>query len=204
LNSSPDITLVAFDLGNVLCTVDEVPAAKQLASICDKSWEDVHDIVFGQRQKQKFERAEMTFDEHAVRAITSLGIDMPLPELTALYDSVLIPSEDMFPLVARIAENRRIALVSNTSEPHWKSAERFLPFSPKLDPVIVSYEVDSMKPEQKFYDALLTQSGVAPANILFVDDLAVNIEAAEKAGMIGHQFKSQAGLETALDKLGIN
>jgi putative hydrolase of the HAD superfamily len=195
---------VAFDLGNVLCTVDEIPVAKQLAKISDRDWEEVHGIVFGKIQKLRFETAELSFDEHAVRALANLNIDMPLDEFTALYDSVLTPSENMFPLVTRIAETRRIALVSNTSEPHWKSAERFLPFSSKLDPVIVSYDVDSMKPEPAFYNALLTQSKVAPQNILFVDDLAVNIEAAEQAGMVGHQFVSQSGLKEKLAELGIN
>ncbi|HIK88270.1 MAG TPA: HAD family phosphatase [Dehalococcoidia bacterium] len=198
------IELVAFDLGNVLCTVDEIPVAKQLAKISDRDWEEVHGIVFGKIQKLRFETAELSFDEHAVRALANLNIDMPLDEFTALYDSVLTPSENMFPLVTRIAETRRIALVSNTSEPHWKSAERFLPFSSKLDPVIVSYDVDSMKPEPAFYNALLTQSKVAPQNILFVDDLAVNIEAAEQAGMVGHQFVSQSGLKEKLAELGIN
>ena len=48
------ITLVAFDLGNVLCDVDEETASKQLSKLCDKRWEDVHEIVFGQDEKQKF------------------------------------------------------------------------------------------------------------------------------------------------------
>ena len=197
------ITLVAFDLGNVLCDVDEETASKQLSKLCDKRWEDVHEIVFGQDEKQKFERATGAFDEHAVRAIAALGIDMPLDEFTQIYDSVLIPSESMFPLVARIAENHRIALVSNTSEPHWKSAERFLPFSSDLDPVVVSYDVRSMKPEQAFYDSLLTKSNVRREEILFIDDLAVNIQAAQDFGMIGHQFTSQVTLEKALAELGV-
>jgi len=197
------ITLVAFDLGNVLCDVDEETASKQLSKLCDKRWEDVHEIVFGQDEKQKFERATGAFDEHAVRAIAALGIDMPLDEFTQIYDSVLIPSESMFPLVARIAENHRIALVSNTSEPHWKSAERFLPFSSDLDPVVVSCDVRSMKPEQAFYDSLLTKSNVRREEILFIDDLAVNIQAAQDSGMIGHQFTSQVTLEKALAELGV-
>ena len=199
----PTITLVAFDLGNVLCNVDEVTASKQLAQLSDKRWEDVHETVFSQAEKQKFERGAHTFDEHAVRAIAALGIDMPLDEFTQIYDSVLIPSESMFPLVARIAEKHRIALVSNTSEPHWKSAERFLPFSSDLDPVIVSYEVRSMKPEPAFYDSLLTKSNVPREEILFIDDLAVNIQAAQDSGMIGHQFTSQVTLEKALAELGV-
>jgi FMN phosphatase YigB (HAD superfamily) len=39
--------------------------------------------------------------------------------------------------------------------------------------------------------------------MLFVDDLAANIEGAETAGMIGHQFTSQGNLEIALGELGI-
>jgi HAD superfamily hydrolase (TIGR01509 family) len=109
----------------------------------------------------------------------------------------------MFPIVARIAETHRIALVSNTSEPHWKSAEKFLPFSSVLDPVIVSYEVDSMKPEPLFYEALLDQSGIHPERILFIDDLPQNIEGARDAGMIGHQFTTQSNLELALTELGV-
>lgn len=200
---SSNIELVAFDLGNVLCTVDEMTTAQKLSSITDKSPNEVHDIVFGQQHKLKFERGEITFDEHAVRALSNLGIDMPLDEFTVLYDSVLIPSESMFPIVARIAETHRIALVSNTSEPHWKSAEKFLPFSSVLNPVIVSYEVDSMKPEPLFYEALLDQSGIHPERILFIDDLPQNIEGARDAGMIGHQFTTQSNLELALTELGV-
>lgn len=198
-----DIKLVAFDLGNVLCTVDETTASKKLSELSDKPWEDVHEIVFSPIRKLQFESGEMSFDEHAVQAISNLGIDMPLNEFTDLYDSVLIPSESMFPLVERIADTYRLALVSNTSEPHWKSAERFLPFSSSLDPIIVSYEVGVMKPEPAFYDALLERSGVPTANILFVDDLVANIEGAEAAGMIGHQFTSKRNLEIALAELGI-
>jgi FMN phosphatase YigB (HAD superfamily) len=198
-----DIKLVAFDLGNVLCTVDETTASKKLSELSDKPWEDVHEIVFSPIRKLQFESGEMSFDEHAVQAISNLGIDMPLNEFTDLYDSVLIPSESMFPLIERIADTYRLALVSNTSEPHWKSAERFLPFSSSLDPIIVSYEVGVMKPEPAFYDALLERSGVPTANILFIDDLVANIEGAEAAGMIGHQFTSKRNLETALAELGI-
>jgi len=200
---STNIELVAFDLGNVLCTVNEMPVAQKLAAMSGRSAEDTFEIIFSKQRKLLFESGEMTFTQHAEQAISTLGLDMSTRDFTDLYDSVLIPSENMFTLVSRIGTTHRLALVSNTSEPHWKSAQRFLPFSPKLDPVIVSYEVESMKPDRAFYDALLEQSGVPASNILFVDDLAVNIAAARTAGMIGHQFESQAGLETALIELGI-
>jgi FMN phosphatase YigB (HAD superfamily) len=197
------IELVAFDLGNVLCGVDEEPVARHLASLASRDWEDVHKIVFSKEQKLLFESGKLTFAQHAQQSIDELGIEMTLEEFTKLYNSVLIPSEKMFPLVSRIGESHRLTLVSNTSEPHWISANKFLPFSAQLGPIIVSYEVESMKPESAFYEALLSQSGVAPGNILFVDDLAVNIEAAERAGMVGHQFTTPAKLEAVLIELAI-
>ena len=63
------IDLVAFDLGNVLCTVDEISAAKKLAAKNNQKWGYVHEIVFGQDAKLRFERGEITFEEHAGDAI---------------------------------------------------------------------------------------------------------------------------------------
>ena len=203
MSTNRAIELVAFDLGNVLCTVDEATPAKKLAELSGRSQAEVHDVVFGKQHKLRFESGQISFDDHARRAIAELGIDMSVGGLTGIYDSALIPSDEMFPLVNRIAGTHRIALVSNTSEPHWHHAKRFLPFSSQLDPVIVSYAVGSMKPHPAFYDSLLDQSGVPANRILFIDDLAENIEGARKAGMIGHQFASRKLLEEALSDLGV-
>ena len=197
------IDLVAFDLGNVLCTVNEVPAAKKLAAIANHRWEYVHEIVFGQQRKLQFECGKMTFAEHACRAVCDLEIGMSIPELTKIYNGVITPSENMFPLVSRISETHRIALTSNTSEPHWKYAQRFLPFSSLLNPVILSYLTCTRKPEKTFYDRLQNESGVPVNRILFIDDLEINVEAACKAGMIGLQFTTRENLETALTSLGV-
>ena len=201
--NSPEIELVAFDLGNVLCTVDVTTPTEKLAEISGRSPADVHDIVFGQRHELLFGTGKISFEDHARRAIAELGVDLSTGEFTDIYNSALVPSDEIYPLVARIAATHRIALVSNTSEPHWDYARRFLPFSAQLDPVIVSHLVGSTKPEPEFYESLLMQSGIPAGQILFVDDLVANVEAAEKAGMIGHQFESRSLLEGTLSDLGV-
>ena len=197
------IDLVAFDLGNVLCTVDEISAAKKLAKKHKQKWEYVHEIVFGQDAKLRFERGEITFDEHARDAIKTLRLDMSITELTEIYNSVIAPSENMFPIVSQISKTHRIALASNTSEPHWKYAQQFLPFSSLLDPVIVSYLAGALKPEKAFYDKLLNESGLPADRILFIDDLETNVEGARKVGIIGLQFSTLENLETALTSLDL-
>ena len=201
--SPQKIELVAFDLGNVLCTVDEATPARKLAGLSGHPPGEVHDMVFGRRHKLLFESGQVSFEDHARQAIAELGLTMSVGDFTDIYDSALIPSDAMFPLVSRIAETHRIALVSNTSEPHWEYAKKFLPFSAEFDPVIVSYAVNSMKPDPEFYESLFTRAGVAADRILFVDDLPVNIEAARKAGMIGHVFTSKAALEATLSDHGV-
>ena len=200
---SHQIELVAFDLGNVLCRVNEIPASKIFADLSNRPWQEAREIVFGQKQKNKFERNQITFNEHAVHALDTLGINMGLQEFIELYDSVLVPSEEMYPLVEALAKQIRIALVSNTSEPHWNWADRTLPFSSKFDPVITSYTVKTMKPELDFYNALLNQSGVAAKNILFIDDIPENILSARQMGIRGHQFIDKHSLEQHLQELGI-
>ena len=192
------IDLVAFDLGDVLCTVDEISAAKELAAKINQRWEYVHEIVFGQVAKLRFERGEITFDDHAHDAIKTLRLDMSITELTEIYNSVIAPSENMFPIVSQISKTHRIGLASNTSEPHWKYAQKFLPFSSLLNPVIVSYLVGTHKPEKAFYERLVNESGVPADRILFIDDLETNVEGARKAGIIGLQFSTLENLETAL------
>ena len=197
------IDLVAFDLGNVLCTVDEISAAKELAAKINQRWEYVHEIVFGQVAKLRFERGEITFDDHAHDAIKTLRLDMSITELTEIYNSVIAPSENMFPIVSQISKTHRIGLASNTSEPHWEYAQQFLPFSSLLNPVIVSYLVGTHKPEKAFYERLVNESGVPADRILFIDDLETNVEGARKAGIIGLQFSTLENLETALISLDL-
>ena len=197
------IDLVAFDLGNVLCTVDEISAAKELAAKINQRWEYVHEIVFGQVAKLRFERGEITFDDHAHDAIKTLRLDMSITELAEIYNSVIAPSENMFPIVSQISKTHRIGLASNTSEPHWKYAQKFLTFSSLLNPVIVSYLVGTHKPEKAFYERLVNESGVPADRILFIDDLETNVEGARKAGIIGLQFSTLENLETALISLDL-
>ena len=197
------IDLVAFDLGNVLCTVDEISPAKNLAAKNNQEWEYVYEIVFGQDAKLRFERGEITFDEHARDVIKTLKLDISITELTQIYNSVIAPSSNMFPIVSQISKTHRIALASNTSEPHWKYAQQFLPFSSLLNPVIVSYLAGTLKPEKAFYDSVVNESGVPADRILFIDDLETNVEGARKAGIIGLQFSTQENLETALTSLDL-
>jgi epoxide hydrolase-like predicted phosphatase len=72
-----------------------------------------------------------------------------------------------------------------------------------FDGGIISSEVKFSKPEKRIYEILLEKYSLIPEECLFIDDLEINVKAAESAGMIGLvTFGSQEiseGIEDALN-----
>lgn len=69
--------------------------------------------------------------------------------------------------------------------------------------VFASCHFGVRKPAAEFYARLLEEIGVPAAECLFVDDRAVNCEAAERAGMKGHVFDGAEGLIARLRDEGV-
>lgn len=69
--------------------------------------------------------------------------------------------------------------------------------------IVVSGQVQLRKPDPAIYKLALEQFGLAAGEALFVDDMAVNADAATQAGMIGHQFLSADHLRTRLVSAGL-
>lgn len=67
-----------------------------------------------------------------------------------------------------------------------------------LDGRMISSEEHLIKPDVRIFQRLIEKFSLNPAKCLFVDDKAVNIEGAIKAGLNGHQFISAENLRRFL------
>lgn len=67
-----------------------------------------------------------------------------------------------------------------------------------LDGRMISSEEHLIKPDVRIFQRLIEKFNLNPAECLFVDDKAVNIEGAIKAGLNGHQFISAENLRRFL------
>ena len=76
----------------------------------------------------------------------------------------------------------------------WKIGDAF-------DHMLISAEVNLMKPDPAIYSLATTHLGVEPQAAIFIDDVAVNVEAAKQAGMLGIQFISREQTLNELQKL---
>ncbi len=77
-------------------------------------------------------------------------------------------------------------------------------FADLFSGVIVSGAEQDRKPNMSFYETAIARFGIIPAESLFVDDLAENIEAAERVGLLGFRFLGDAdGLRKHIKSLGL-
>jgi putative hydrolase of the HAD superfamily len=81
---------------------------------------------------------------------------------------------------------------------HWR---RMVDPAALFDAVVLSFEVGHRKPGREIFDLAAERAGVAPAECLFVDDLAKNCDGAVAAGWQAIHFTDTAVAVAELDRL---
>jgi putative hydrolase of the HAD superfamily len=119
-----------------------------------------------------------------------LGHRPHLHRFREVYFDALDPNEPMIELMRELkASGLKMAMLTNNVrewEPLWRS---MLPVDEIFEEIVDSAFVGCRKPEGRIYELTLERVGIPAEACLFVDDLEVNCEAAEKAGMKAVHFR---------------
>ena len=91
--------------------------------------------------------------------------------------------------------------LSNFSQKIEKECEKALVFRKEMDGGILSWNDKLIKPDPAIYKLCLTRFGLKPEESVFVDDTAVNVEAANKLGIHGIVFQSREQVDQKLAEL---
>lgn len=111
-------------------------------------------------------------------------------EICAAWNALLtgIPAERLS-MLARLKENHRLVLLSNTNPIHWrKSVDDYFTAAGKtvdwyFERTFLSYEMHMLKPDGEIFRRVLDETGFNPSETLFIDDSMKNCLAAEKEGI---------------------
>jgi 2-haloacid dehalogenase len=111
------------------------------------------------------------------------------------------------PTVEVLAELRAAGVplyaLSNWSAETFPAARPRYPFLEWFDGIVISGEVRAAKPDRRIYEALLERHGLDAASILFIDDTAENVAAAEALGIRSIRFTDGPALRRELVGLGL-
>ena len=148
----------------------------------------------GENPLFKLERGEMTeaaFLEQIADALEPLlGHRPEMHRFKEIYFEALDPNPPMIDLMRELkGSGYRMAMLTNNVrewEPLWRS---MLPVDEIFETVVDSAFVGCRKPESRIYAMTLERVGIAPEACLFVDDVQVNCEGAQRAGINAVHFR---------------
>jgi len=113
------------------------------------------------------------------------------------------PKDDVFSLIETLKNNGyKIGYISNTEVP---SMSHFHSYKSDLfDAVVFSCLAGIVKPDKSIYLKCTDLLKIAPENSVFIDDLQMNVDGANDAGLHGILFESPRQIMSALTDMGIN
>jgi epoxide hydrolase-like predicted phosphatase len=118
------------------------------------------------------------------------------------YMAALDPNEALFAHYRALhARGMRFAMLTNNVrewEPLWRAK---LPIDEIFETVVDSGFVGLRKPDRAIYELVLERLGLPAAECAFVDDLAVNVEAARELGFAVVHYRDTEQAIAALDAL---
>lgn len=153
-----------------------------------------------------FDRGTLPMDSVIARTGERLGL--PGPAVAALVTGIgdyLTALPDTVALLARLRALRerdsaiRLYYLSNMPQPYARTLEQRHDFFQWFDGGVFSGDVNHIKPEPAIYELLESRYALQPERAVFIDDLALNVAAAQARGWHGIQFESALQVQAELD-----
>ena len=199
------VSAVVFDLGGVLIDWDpryvyrplfggdEAAMEAFLATVCTPEWNRRQDA--GRPWSEAI--ATLTTEHPGQRDLIAAYWE----RWQEMLGEAIAPSVDV---VAELrADGVPLYALSNWSAETFPIARPRYPFLEWFDGIVISGDVRSAKPDRQIYEALLERHGLDPESVVFVDDVAANVAAAEELGMRGIRFTGAPDLRRELVNLGL-
>ena len=101
------------------------------------------------------------------------------------------------------AKGYKLYILSNFSGKAFRDCAGELDYVSKADGAVISYKVNMIKPDPGIYRYLLDTYNINPAEAVFIDDNADNIEAAGKFGINTILFTDKESADRELIRLGV-
>ncbi|TQF04686.1 HAD family phosphatase [Kitasatospora acidiphila] len=136
-------------------------------------------------------------DEPGVSAQLTARLGLDGEQLTALLDDLWADylgsaNQEMIDYLAGLRSRCRIAVLSNSFVGAREREQAAYGFAGLAERLVYSHEIGVQKPDPRAFAAALGALDATPAECLFIDDHAPNIEGARAVGLHAHLFTGNA------------
>lgn len=117
--------------------------------------------------------------------------------------SLAPPIESTVQLLPVLKARVTVGCLSNTNSIHWNELLRRYEMMQLFEHRFASQQLGCAKPNPTIYHRVEDLMGVSPEHILFFDDRAENVEAANQRGWHGRLYRNYLGLKSDLGEWGL-
>lgn len=198
------ITALFWDVGGVLLSNAWDRAQREIAlaifKLDETEFQDRHEMVVS-----SFERGKISLDEYLDRTVFYRPRTFTKEEFCHRMYALSKPHPEVIDLARKLAQSGRYQMATINNESRELNQYRIETFD--LQEIfalfVSSCFVGLRKPEAGIYRLALEITQHPPEQCCFIDDRALNLEAAARLGMHAIHLQNAVQLEQELQKLGV-
>ncbi len=199
-----DINTVVFDIGNVLTDFawDKFLAEK---GYDEAMRERIAKATVMSDDWVEYDKGNLTNDEIVARFVENdPEIGDQLKDAFENIDGIILKREKTIPWIKALqAAGYQVLYLSNFSRQALEGCPDAMDFLEKTDGGILSYREHVVKPDPEIYHILENRYELKPERTVFIDDTAVNIEAAKSLGWKGIVYRDYDQAASELNAMGV-
>jgi putative hydrolase of the HAD superfamily len=199
------ISLVLFDMHDVLCRYDRKQRLDDLARLSGKPADDIYAAIWGSGFEGEADAGKLDANAYLAGFGKRLGYPITLREWLENRKLATVPMPEILAIMAAVKQRAKVAVLTNN---HTLVREHLDFLFPELfalcgDDSYVSAQFGAAKPDPQVYLRCVAAAGGEPVETLFIDDSKANVDGALAAGLQGHLFTCAAALRIALQGYGL-
>jgi putative hydrolase of the HAD superfamily len=199
------VKAVAFDYGKVISFPPENTVLDELAAIAGMDPPALDALLWSHRNE--YDRGTLTGTEYYRTLLAAGGIHLDEKALEKMVDidlkswTHINPGTVSLMETIKAAPDLKLGILSNMPHEFLALVRGTAPVFDLPDISIFSCEVGSVKPEEAIYRRLLSALGCEPAELVFFDDMQINIDAARSLGIQAFLWKDPKTARMELNRL---
>ena len=177
---------IILDIGNVICRWDSDRLIRGVFTD-DAEVEQAHSATVGHPDWLELDRGTITLASAIANAQDRTGLDAE--KIAQIYHNTaasLTPIDSTVKLIREMSQDGvPLYVLSNMHDHCWQYLSTNYDFWSCFQGVVVSCNINLIKPDPAIYSHVLQTFQLDPSVTAFVDDMPVNIDAANAAGIQG-------------------
>jgi glucose-1-phosphatase len=195
--------VILFDVGGVLVELGGVEALLGWlgpAATVEQLWP----IWLRSPSVRAFETGRIEPMQFALGIVAELELDIsPQQFLESFASWPTQPYPGALEMIASIPARYQLALLSNSNMLHWPRVIDDMNFRSHFEHRFSSHLTGKIKPDAEAFEHVLQTLGCEPAEVLFLDDNLLNVQAARTVGMQSQRVQGAQQARSALTDAGV-